>query len=484
MSSEQRASSAVRNLRSMFENKAATNLEAQNSPEPRGRSPGALGGSKDIGLERPTSKVRASFVSVEPSARMATEESISNGSPTRRRGSFVEADADLGLRKTISEHHEAAPEKVVESAVGTPKGSGDEEATLPAEDDSTAPQEPANPDKPVTAAEEEPSEMQPADPTSEQAVSGGEALPPVAEDLRATAHSAAPSSARKTSEKGRSTNSKPPAISTKASTKPSSSAKSPASQPKTPQSSTAQPKVPAKKASRSSLTAPTAASMARSGAGTDHPSKTSPSSGPKKREPTKPVSLPSHLTAPTASSRAKHDPTSASGPSTTSKPTTSRPKPSSTRPTPRTSLAPAHRPGSQTSHTSAPAPRRSMASGDNSSFLERMMKPTAASASKTHEKSDAKSPPSKSKTTSKPKTNGTSSKPAAAAKTAPAGKPEDPVPEAANESSAPPQEPSTAQPIPENSTGNETPLANGHSEQEAATLEATPAGMAGEETIR
>ena len=48
-----------------------------------------------------------------------------------------------------------------------------------------------NPDKPVTGAEEEPADMKPAEPTSEQAVSGGEALPSVAEDLRKPAASKA-----------------------------------------------------------------------------------------------------------------------------------------------------------------------------------------------------------------------------------------------------------------------------------------------------
>lgn len=476
MSSEQRASSAVRNLRSMFENKTALD-PSNNSPNTRGRSPGVLNSDKENG-DRPTSKVRASFVPVGPAVKMAT--------PTvERRGSFSEADADHELRKTVSQQQESkdGSENAIESAVGTPLRKADE-GPMPAPDDSPlaakADQPPANPDKPVTAAEEEPGEMKPADPTDEQGVSGGEALPPVAEDLRASTQATAPSSNKKPT-----TNGKPSAISTKPTSKPISSAvKSPASQPKTPPAA----KIPSKKASRSSLTAPTAASMARTGPGADKStdSKTS-SHATKKREPTKPSSLPSHLTAPTASSRAKHDAASAlaATAATSKSTTTSRAKPtSSTRPTQRTSLAPAHRPESQTSHTSAP--RRSLAASDSSSFLERMMKPTAASASKTHEKPDVKSPPSKAKApASKPKTNGNHSKPKTAepsvqsTSAAPAV-----VPEEENKiNGAEPKDPPSEQS--HEVAGNETPLQNSNgAEATDAALEATPAGLAGEETIR
>ncbi len=114
MSSDNRASSAVRNLRSLFENKGPES----NTSDARGRSPNGVGSDKENG-HRPKSKIRASFVAVEPVTSMSTTR-------TERRGSFGEADGDLALRKTISEQQgqlnvpEAAMESVSPSAVGTP----------------------------------------------------------------------------------------------------------------------------------------------------------------------------------------------------------------------------------------------------------------------------------------------------------------------------------------------------------------------------
>lgn len=466
--SEQRAASAVRNLRSMFENKST--LDNPDSSPARGRSPGAFNSDKENGEGRPTSKVRASFVPVAP-VKMATTmgDSAPNGVPA----------AEKEQQRHEQGQNELSSEAVM-NVLGTPPRKAKEVA--PKEESPLAQkgdQPPVNPDKPVSAVEEEPGAMKTADLADEQCVSGGAALPPVAEDIRSSTRAM-----QSSAEKKPTTNGKPPAISTKPSSKPSSSAlKSPATQPKTPPAT----RMPTKKASRSSLTAPTAASMARTGLGVDKSeSKSSSSHVPKKREPTKPISLPSHLTAPTAASRAKHDSASASSvTASASHPTgTSRPKPaSSTRPTPRTSLAPAHRPESQTSHTGQ---RRSLAPADNSSFLERMMKPTAASASRVHDKPDVKSPPSKSKAAApKPKTNGSVSKPKAAEApvqseiAAPAALPvEENNVNGADDTDAPAK--SSQEPV-----GNETPLQDTNGgEATNAALEATPAGLAGEETIR
>lgn len=517
MSSEQRASSAVRNLRSLFENKGT--LDPTGSPDSRGRSPSGLGSDKENG-GRQTSKVRASFVPVAPVASMAAPADASETTErTARRGSFGEADADLDLRKTISQQQETlgVPDAAIESAAVTPLRKDDVDPLL-GQDDSPLGQKgdkpPANPDKPVTAAEEEPSEMKPADPADESAVSGGNALPPVEEDLRGSARTAA-SSSKNTDAKKPTTNGKPPAISTKAASKaPSSALKSPASQPKTPQSANAPApapaKAPVKKASRSSLTAPTAASLAHSrAAGDKGNSKTSPTSLAKKREVTKPINLPSHLTAPTAASRAKHDSESAPTSSTTNlkASTSSRPKQtSSTKPTSRTSLGPQHRPASQTSQNHAT--RKSLAPAD-SSFLERMMKPTASSASKTAERMDAKTPPRHKISAPKPKTNGTSVKAAHKPTSAPdlpesVPHPEEagPVPEEVEEPTevdAGVQAAATSDgPIVSNgameatsSTGDDvfnnndadhsTPLPNNNDETPDAVLEATPAGITSEE---
>lgn len=342
MSSE-RSSSAVRNLRSLFENKASENTSGT-----RGRSPGLLGRQETTSpspLPTRTSRIRASFVAVEPRLNMATTAENSLAPPTdvtnspasalrressmgTRRTSFSDNKDGVAagaLRETISTEQvrrdedssvgETIPEDAIESAAPTPLVEVDQQLGSSKVDKPAA-----NPDKPVTGAEEEPATMKPADPASEDAVSGGTALAPEAEDLRKPeVKKASKSPAAKTQEIA---NGKPASITTKDILKTStSSLKSPASQPKTPLS----PKVPspastltspkstaapaAKKTSRASLTAPTAASVARAAAA-DKAAAAVKTSAPKaKREVTKPVDV-SRLTAPTAASRARHEPVS------------------------------------------------------------------------------------------------------------------------------------------------------------------------------
>ncbi|RMY12193.1 hypothetical protein D0866_14245 [Hortaea werneckii] len=542
--STERSSSAVRNLRSIFENKGS-----DNSPNARGRSTSGLS-NEASNSSRPTSRIRANFVSVEPPkmSALAPEEGVGKGSAEGkrestadiRRGSFT-ANTDeeaLALKETVSEEAhrreeeskiaQPIPEAAVESSgqtsaqtsgAGTPQMQATHDTKVqPVAVDPSPEQEakvkedkePANPDKPTTAAEEEPVEMRPAEPANEEAVSGGQALPPVTEDLRhsevqdsapaaaapaavetpeqkapeaeSTATEAvateapateapstesvltgplateppvneAPATAQldkaaqsaKKPEPKETASAKAPSTAAEASPKPTQSAptarsstggsKSPAATKKQASAPSEAPKQkqPVKKASRTSLTAPTASSMSKSHS-TDRTSSTSskPSTAAKpetsKPKTTKPIDLPSRLTAPTASSRAKHEPESAQAPAprpsaVSSKPSAApkpKPKPTSTtssaRPTPRSSLAPSQRPESRTSATSAPPKKPAPADG---SFLERMMRPTAASANKFHDKHDkteVKSPPRPSKTTAppKPKTNGQVKKPAAA----------------------------------------------------------------------
>ncbi|OAG10566.1 uncharacterized protein CC84DRAFT_489393 [Paraphaeosphaeria sporulosa] len=121
---------------------------------------------------------------------------------------------------------------------------------------------------------------------------------------------------------------------------------------------------------------------------------------PKPRSPTRPVRLPSHLTAPTASSAAKHGEEAAEQkparkPSTVPRPAPKAAAPAAKKPAPRASLAPS---------TARPASRASTAAGASDGFLARMMRPTASSASKTHDKPE--SPPRQrttAKATTKPK---------------------------------------------------------------------------------
>ncbi|CAE7207238.1 hypothetical protein PTNB73_07472 [Pyrenophora teres f. teres] len=124
---------------------------------------------------------------------------------------------------------------------------------------------------------------------------------------------------------------------------------------------------------------------------------------PAPKSPTRPVGLPSRLTAPTAASAAKHgEEQAAKKPATTARPATKIAAPKASR----SSIAP-----SATTATKRPESRTSTtSSAPKGGFLERMMRPTAASSSKTHEKPHEKpqdkpaSPPSKAAAGSKPST--------------------------------------------------------------------------------
>lgn len=102
------------------------------------------------------------------------------------------------------------------------------------------------------------------------------------------------------------------------------------------------------------------------------------------------------------------------------------------------------------------------------------MKPTTSSASKTHEKVESKSPPRAKAAAPKPKVNGvalkSTKKPSGSSKAEPSA--------LAAATGGEVEDPTDVEP-----TGNETPLshANGTADE---VLEATPAGLGGEETIR
>ncbi|KAH7402564.1 hypothetical protein BKA66DRAFT_449057 [Pyrenochaeta sp. MPI-SDFR-AT-0127] len=169
-------------------------------------------------------------------------------------------------------------------------------------------------------------------------------------------------------------------------------------------------KAPVAKTSRTSLrpaasaTAPTSSAAAKTKSvapETKKPAPTKPSTTaprvstsptrfkkPRPKSPTRPVGLPSRLTAPTAASAAKHgeEQKIVRKPSTTTRPP---PKAAAAKPS-RASIAPG------TSAPKRPESRTSTAGGQKEGFLERMMRPTASSNSKTHEK--PASPPRKGAT--------------------------------------------------------------------------------------
>ncbi|RAR00700.1 translation elongation factor G [Stemphylium lycopersici] len=133
------------------------------------------------------------------------------------------------------------------------------------------------------------------------------------------------------------------------------------------------------------------------------PRKSTSPSGFKKpapKSPTRPVGLPSRLTAPTAASAAKHGEEPKVEQKVTRKPSTT------TRAAPKPAAPRASRPSVAPSAPKRPESRTStVGSAPKGGFLERMMRPTAASSSKTHEKPHEKatSPPRKP-ATSKPST--------------------------------------------------------------------------------
>jgi hypothetical protein len=128
-------SNGVRNLRAMFENS-----NAAASPEPRGRSPVDHSGPGDSD-DRPRSKVRASFVPVEPPPTSAytptdlgqTKGTPSNSTMAHRRESFSisedRPDELADLKKIVTEEKEersksvAIPEAVPEQAVASRESS-------------------------------------------------------------------------------------------------------------------------------------------------------------------------------------------------------------------------------------------------------------------------------------------------------------------------------------------------------------------------
>ncbi|KAI5254048.1 hypothetical protein E4T42_02597 [Aureobasidium subglaciale] len=527
-----RSNSQVRNLLAMFENNNNNNTTCSDSTSPdRGRSNGHL--SPASNGDRPLSKVRSSFVSVEhgtpssPSPAMNidpqktkeeyTQSRQQESSASLRRHSFSHddsSDAVANIRQSMSQEEErrgsnplvaeTIPEAAIEqtptattpaveakdylaagevahSTNAMPQSKLRDEVaadhvdasattnhatesndarpmTLPTDD------MPAdNPDKPISGVQEEPGPMQPSDlkdrslvsPTPEtnghDTSTPSSELPSRARRGTVTAADPGPAStphrpANIVATAAEQSADAPPKTPTsvKKGAAPTPIKKSPAAKP----SSTLSPKPPVRKPSNSSLTQGKPKSDAAS-------TKTkSPQSKPTRpRSPTRPVKVSSHLTAPTAASSARHDPQPARASVSSSKPATAsrsqaRAPAATAKPTVRPSLA---------STSSAPKKAESKpipaAKGSDDGFLARMMRPTASSASKVHDKTDVKSPPKRtpsvlrSKSLAKSKiTKSEKAKPSPSAETS------------------------------EEAAGASTPkTTSGHREHDNATLEATPA---------
>ncbi|KAG9669417.1 hypothetical protein KCU99_g6692, partial [Aureobasidium melanogenum] len=469
----------------MFENNNNNNTNTTStstdstSPD-RGRSNGHL--SPASNGDRPLSKVRSSFVSVEhgspssPSPAMdidpqKTKDEYQSrqqeSSASLRRHSFSldeGSNAVANLRQSMTQEEErrgsnpmvaeTIPEAAIEQtpAVTTPAveakdymaagqiahGNSDmpqsklrdevsaedvvEPATVTQTTDSNAAQPmtlpaddmPAdNPDKPVSGVQEEPGSMQPSDLTDRSLVSptpdssaDNKSAPPTEFPSRArrgtvTAADASPASVPHRPANIVATAPEPSAEATPKT--PTSIKKAPAPTPvkKSPvakSSSTLSPKPPVRKPSNSSLT------QAKSKADAASTKTKSPQSKPTRpRSPTRPTKVSSHLTAPTAASAARQDPqpskasVSVSKPAVVNRPQARAPA-ATTKPAARSSLA---------STSSVPKKTESKPSsaskGPDDSFLARMMRPTASSASKVHDKNEVKSPPKRTPSVIRPK---------------------------------------------------------------------------------
>lgn len=130
----------------------------------------------------------------------------------------------------------------------------------------------------------------------------------------------------------------------------------------------------------------------------------SPQSKPTRpRSPTRPIKVSSHLTAPTAASAARQDSqpskasVSVSKPAVANRPQARAPA-ATTKPAARSSLASTASVPKKTESKPASAPK-----GPDDSFLARMMRPTASSASKVHDKTEVKSPPKRTPSVIRPK---------------------------------------------------------------------------------
>ncbi|KAH0364976.1 hypothetical protein KCU65_g6451, partial [Aureobasidium melanogenum] len=467
----------------MFENNNSNNTTATSadstSPD-RGRSNGHLSPASNV--DRPLSKVRSSFVSVEhgspssPTPAMdidpqKTKDEYQSrqqeSSASLRRHSFSLDDgsnAITNLRQSMTQEEErrgsnpmvaeTIPEAAIEQtpAVTTPAveakdylaagqiahGNNDmpqsklrdevsaEDVVEPATATQTSDTEAAqpmtlpaddmpadNPDKPVSGVQEEPGSMQPSDLTDRSLVSptpdasaDNKSAPPAELPSRArrgtvTAVDASPASVphrpanivATAPEPSAEALPKTPTPDKKASL-PTPVKKSPAAKP----SSTLSPKPPVRKPSNSSLT------QAKSKADAASTKTKSPQSKPTRpRSPTRPIKVSSHLTAPTAASAARQDSqpskasVSVSKPAVTNRPQVRAPA-ATTKPAARSSLASTASVPKKTESKPASASK-----GPDDSFLARMMRPTASSASKVHDKTEVKNPPKRTPSVIRPK---------------------------------------------------------------------------------
>ncbi|PYH49038.1 uncharacterized protein BP01DRAFT_362753 [Aspergillus saccharolyticus JOP 1030-1] len=386
----------VRSLLAKFEN----NQTSAPSPPSRGRSPA---GSDNSGSVRPLSKVRASFVAVDGATqpnplaglRSVSVRSDSPAGPTRVR-SFHSDDMEGGLKSPLSPtgngfswrtsapsatESEIAPKPTVEK-VATPVV----EEAKPSEDKENTPADDTT--EPTAAVSNTPSPKKPAAPRP-AAIQVAKRAAPAKPAAKSPAHPRTPTSPAKPADH---------TTRTIRTSRPSSNAKPTSLEPAktaTHKSSRASLNPPTKPATRTvrpsasarDLTKPTASSASRTtrqvSTSTRPSAPTSTATAAAKKAP-----------AATPAAPLSRKPSSLKNASTTTQRRAITPTAASLRKqAPRAS--PPERPHSRTSTTSSKPV--------DEGFLARMMRPTASSASKSHDKVEIKSPPRPAKTVQAPR---------------------------------------------------------------------------------
>ncbi|KAH8906318.1 hypothetical protein BR93DRAFT_741341 [Coniochaeta sp. PMI_546] len=435
--------SGVRNLRAMFEQKGDTSPPAADD---RGRSPGA--GSTGTESPRPISRIRTNFIAIEKDGRLGLQRDTSrdssvSGVSTRKLSGDLETPS---LSRTTSQENTSAPREDKNEKTPLRRTSLKEQpipesprtdsvTQMPSLPPPKSPNgkvlaPPINPDKTVDE-EEVNTKMAVGGPTDKSAVTGNSPAPSKSDALNGTgrekdkgkgkAVAKEPSKPTASGSKSAGKTLAPVNTASKTVTKPT---KSPTVTKPLKSPATAAPKLPAKTPEKKAAhpektTAPRASTSTTKPASTSTPGASSAkkppplhpspaSTGfvkPKVKSPTRPVKLPPGLTTHTAASATKFNVPRESLPGashsaegqarshsrasisttatrTTAAATAGKPlkRQSSTISRPRPSIGP---PPKQQSKDHPPTKKEAHV---DEGFLARMMRPTAASASKTHEK--------------------------------------------------------------------------------------------------
>lgn len=443
MADSRQSSAGVKNLRAMFENSAPT------SPDSRGRS--VSGNSSNDSNERPLSKVRSSFYAVEPTNNTAKmNKSPPTGSPSanikdrERRESFSlseENDAQVieEIHQTISQEEEArrksenivevVPEQAVETAPPTavptpllaaikkPSPPTSEHITQQNSKKMTTKSSPATPKMeeqsrpaPEPEADQLQQQQQPVTPNPPQQNRNGRKSDAIEPWIRATGP---PSSPIPPTFDGSSEQDPPESSESLKQREESKTPKTTASVPSTSKNISASTRTPSNSRTTKSTTRTRTPSTQSNGARDRQTSQTRSTRSslasnttlpgnldrgvgfvkPRPRSPTRPITLPAHLVAPTASSASKvrgaednsndrvagvKSPISPRANGTTSL----RSSTSSFRSPPKPRVRNAWGPPPQKKKSPEKKEEKKEEKHVDSSFLARMMRPTASSAAK------------------------------------------------------------------------------------------------------